>query len=267
MTASDDKTINLYDIPSQSRIASFTGHDDYIRAGFASLSDANLFATGSYDHTVKLWDKRVQNSVMSYNHKAPVESVLMFPNNNMVLSAGSNYFGVHDLMSGGNQQFQVNNHQKVITSLCFNNDYTRVLSGSLDQHVKIYDVEEYSVVHSIKYPSPILSLAMTPDDAFIVTGMTNGYLSLREREIKTGPEQVETTVPNPGTKKFYARGAQHKPEEEDLIVSVKKHAGLKAYDKFLRKFQYKNALDAALEVRKQGKVYLDSRCDNCCKLN
>ena len=44
--------------------------------------------TGSYDHTVKLYDTRVSESVMSFQHGHPVESVLMFPNAGICLSAG-----------------------------------------------------------------------------------------------------------------------------------------------------------------------------------
>lgn len=45
-------------------------------------------SAGAYDHTVKLWDARMENSVMTVNHGFPVESVLMFPNGGIFFSAG-----------------------------------------------------------------------------------------------------------------------------------------------------------------------------------
>lgn len=43
---------------------------------------------GSYDHTVKLYDTRMGENVLSVNHGAPVESVLIFPTGGVFLSAG-----------------------------------------------------------------------------------------------------------------------------------------------------------------------------------
>ena len=47
-----------------------------------------LIFVGSYDHTVKMFDTRLPNSVFSVDHGHPVESVLMFPNGGIFLSAG-----------------------------------------------------------------------------------------------------------------------------------------------------------------------------------
>ena len=43
---------------------------------------------GSYDHTVRLFDSRIDNCVLTVDHGAPVESVLMFPTGGMFVSAG-----------------------------------------------------------------------------------------------------------------------------------------------------------------------------------
>lgn len=68
-----------------------------------------LWATGGYDHVVKLWDMRAamaggadgaaagadvistssgSSCLMSFNHGAPVEEVLMLPGGGAVVSAG-----------------------------------------------------------------------------------------------------------------------------------------------------------------------------------
>lgn len=53
------------------------------------------------------------------------------------------------------------NHQKTVTSVCFDGTGTRLFSGSLDHQVKIYDLDLYQVSHSIKYTSPILDLGIS----------------------------------------------------------------------------------------------------------
>lgn len=55
----------------------------------------------------------------------------------------------------------MSNHQKTITALAVNSSANRLLTGSLDHMVKVYDVENYKVVHTMRYPAPILCLAIS----------------------------------------------------------------------------------------------------------
>lgn len=49
----------------------------------------DLFLSGSFDHTVKLYDARTPSgSTISVDHGAPVESVLMYPGNSVFVSVG-----------------------------------------------------------------------------------------------------------------------------------------------------------------------------------
>lgn len=116
---------------------------------------------GSYDHTVKLWDKRTKDCALSINHGAPVESLLMFPGGGLIASAGGNQLKIWDVLSGGNLVQSLSNHTKTITSMTFNGSGSRILTGSLDSHVKVYNVEDFKVTHSIKYPAPILSIGLS----------------------------------------------------------------------------------------------------------
>lgn len=56
------------------------GHRDYVRAAAASPSSPDMWATGGYDHCVKLWDVRTGGrEVRGMDHGAPVEDVAFFP--------------------------------------------------------------------------------------------------------------------------------------------------------------------------------------------
>lgn len=183
MSASDDKTVRVWDIPTESSVNVFEGHEDYVRTGVVSDDNPNLVMTGSYDQTVKLWDMRQNECVMTMQHGAPVESILMYPGGGSVVSAGGPTLKVWDLLSGGRCMHTLSNHQKTITSLAFNGSSNRLLTGSLDHHVKIYNVQDYHVVHSMKYPAPILSVGISPNDTHIAVGMANGLLSIRQRQV------------------------------------------------------------------------------------
>ena len=116
---------------------------------------------GSYDHTVKLWDARENKCTLTMDHGAPVESVLLYPGGGLAVSVGGNYMKIWDILAGGRTLKTLSNHQKTITCVTFDNSCTKILTGSLDHHVKIYDVQDFNVEHSLKYESPILSLGLS----------------------------------------------------------------------------------------------------------
>jgi U3 small nucleolar RNA-associated protein 15 len=171
ISGSDDKTLRVWDVSTSDSLNEFSDHTDYIRAGLVSAENPNLIVSGSYDQTVKLWDMRSNSCVMTMNHGAPVEDVLMYPGGGAIVSAGGTSIKVWDLLSGGRAMHSVSNHQKTITSMCFDGSCSRLLTGSLDQHVKIYNVMDYKVVHSIKYPSPVMSVGISPTDSTLAVGM------------------------------------------------------------------------------------------------
>lgn len=51
------------------------------------------------------------------------------------LIPGNNYINVWDILGGGRLLKQFSSQQKTVTTMCFNGDYTRLLSGSLDRYV------------------------------------------------------------------------------------------------------------------------------------
>lgn len=165
LSCSDDTTVRLWDIPSQSSVTTFTDHQDYVRSGLVSSSNPSLLLTGSYDSTVRLFDARTGASEMTMGSaergQAPVEDVLLFPSGTLALSCSGPILKVWDLVAGGRCLRALSNHQKTITCMAFDGKAGRVLTGGLDQMVKVYDVATYRVVHTMRYPAPLLCLGIS----------------------------------------------------------------------------------------------------------
>jgi U3 small nucleolar RNA-associated protein 15 len=161
--------VRLWDVPSQSTITTFTSHTDYVRSGLVSQSNPNLILTGSYDSTVRLFDARsgdcemvmIGNGRPGEASAVPVEQVLLFPSGSVVLSSAGPILRVWDLVAGGRCLRALSNHQKTIAALAFDGSASRLLTGGLDQMVKVYDVSSYKVVHTMRYPSSVLCLAVS----------------------------------------------------------------------------------------------------------
>ncbi|NWH54580.1 UTP15 protein, partial [Fregata magnificens] len=239
----DDYSSNLWDIPSATEIVSYSEHTDYVRCGCASRVNADVFITGSYDHTVKLFDARTKSSVMTIEHGQPVESVLLFPSGGLLVSAGGRYVKVWDVLKGGQLLVSLKNHHKTVTCLCLNSSGQRLLSGSLDRHVKIYSTTSYKVVHSFNYATSILSLALSP---LSIQLMFNVFI-----ELSVISNRSERTI-------LYVKSVFFSSASFKIITfSIKyitkvacskpvKHV-LRKYDKLLKSFHSSKALDAVLE--------------------
>ncbi|KAL0949511.1 hypothetical protein HGRIS_009563 [Hohenbuehelia grisea] len=273
ISCSDDTTVKLWDVPSQAAIHTFSDHTDYVRSGQVSPSSPHVIITGSYDSTVKLFDARSGKCEMTMGKKerglnAPVEQVLMFPSGTAAVSSSGPILRVWDIVAGGRCTRALSNHQKTITALTFNTTASRLLTGGLDQMVKVYDVSNYKVVHTMRYPAPLLCLAVSPDETHIAAGMSDGTLSVRRRQPKASeghpsdlPFSAEalrsgayesflgnTGVIGHGTVKSKTKS---KPlgDVDEFRIATKRARRLKDYDKFLKSFQYSAALDSVL--RKQ----------------
>ncbi|XP_063309816.1 U3 small nucleolar RNA-associated protein 15 homolog [Pelobates fuscus] len=247
VSGSDDYSSKIWDIPNGAQIVNYKEHTDYVRCGCTSKLNEDLFVTGSYDHTIKVFDTRTEKSVLTMDHEQPVESVLLFPSGGLLVSAGGRYVKVWDMLKGGQLLVSLRNHHKTVTSLCLSSSGQRLLSGSLDRHVKIYSTMNYKVVHSFDYAASILSLALAPDDEMIVVGMTNGVLNIKHRK---PAEKItsETTKKRHPRYRMFVRGKDYMPKQDDIFISKPVREHLKKYDKLLKGFEVSKALDAVLEA-------------------
>jgi len=277
-TGSADRTVRLWDLatggPSS---AAFEAHADTVTCVARSpLSSADLWVSGGYDHKLNVWDARAltsgaaasQTAAMTFDHGAPVEACLMLPGGGLLLSAGGNECKVWDLLSGGRLVHKFSAHQRTVVALALDGTQTRILSGGLDGHLKIYDVATYRVVHGLKYASPVLGVGVSPDNELLAVACADGALSVRRRETRAtsagagsawaataaggtggGGSAAGTAAAKGGTLRYYNRGKNVAPSTDDYAVHVQRKQRLQPYDKALRRFAYGTALDDALATR------------------
>ncbi|KIV82226.1 hypothetical protein PV11_04352 [Exophiala sideris] len=276
MSCGDDRTVRLWDLPSETSLETFRGHHDYVRTGsFLPGQSSNLLVSGSYDQTVRLWDPRTPNgSVMTFKHIASVEDVLCMPSGTAILAAAESQIAVLDIVAG-RPLHMMKNHQKTVTSLCLASNDTRVVSGALDGHMKVFETTGWNVVAGSKYPSPILSLAVIAsgnprEDKHVVVGMSTGQLSIKtrlsgEQKVKERERQKQMEALIAGTIEEYdkkqakkrprglerrLRGREYAGEDADIIVEGNvrgKQKKLSPWEKELHKGRYGAALDIAVQ--------------------
>lgn len=235
---SDDKTVKIWDIPTEKEIISYNDHEDYVRAGAVNPVLPDVVLSGCYDHTVKMFDTRTEKIILSVNHGSPVESVLFLPSGGVFLSAGGTDIKIWDTIAGGKLIGSIVKHHKTVTCLRLASDNKRLLSGSLDRHVKIYDVASYQVVYDLEYPNAVLSLGVSKNDDTVVAGLVDGLVSIRR--------MTEEPKPKAEKKVSYKYSSHtHNPKADEVVPEQVKEKQSK-HDFCLRKFQYSKALDVVL---------------------
>lgn len=247
------------------------GHKDYVRCGDCSPVSGDIFITGSYDHTVKVWDVRVENSrsVLEVNHGKPVEDVIYLPSGGLIATAGGNSVKIWDLIGGGRMVYSMESHNKTVTSVCVGRVWKeneggevmedRILSVGLDGYMKVFDYGNMKVTHSMRFPAPLMSVSFSPDCKTRAIGTANGTIFVGRKKVKEnverrggdnlgfgGIEEPERRVLRPTYFRYFHRGQSDKSAEGDYLVTRTKKVKLAEHDKLLKKFRHKDALVSVL---------------------
>ncbi|KAK2810516.1 hypothetical protein FQN49_008535 [Arthroderma sp. PD_2] len=218
---------------------------------------------------------------MTFKLPAPVESVQPMPLGTTVLASADNQIAVLDVVAG-KPLHMINSHQKTVTCLSVASQGSRVVSGSLDGHMKVFETTGWNVVGGTKYPSPILSLGVVTsgpqrEDKHVAVGMQSGVLSIRtrfsgeqkvrererEREMKAllegKLEEHDRQVAKENKKKARGQGWEKRlrgmdfvGEGIDIVIDPnqdgkKKRKREKGWENDLRKGRYSTSLDTVLE--------------------
>lgn len=152
--------------------------------------------TGSYDKTVKIIDLDTLEETCFYQAVYPIECLKVSDSISPIIVVASSTSIVILDSNLKPISFNHNVHQKTITALEFSFDYKYLLSGSLDGHIKVFEVNGLSIKHNYTFSlhRSILSINSTKssydftsfiDDDFLISyHEKHGRKNLSEYVIK-----------------------------------------------------------------------------------
>lgn len=140
LTASGDQFCVLWDVSSKQKVRTFKGHCGSVKTIDFSPFDPNVFASGSRDGKIIMWDVRVAKA------------------SGLVLGIPSAHFLKENVkITPGRKKLKSDTHKTSVTCVLFQNEHTLVSSGSDDGNIKIWDMRRsYATINQL--PTPMHSL-------------------------------------------------------------------------------------------------------------
>ncbi|MEH1814791.1 MAG: ribosome assembly protein 4 [Nostoc sp.] len=163
-SASNDKTIKIWDVSNGKLLKTLTGHSDPVNSVTYSPNGQHL-ASASNDKTIKIWDVSSGKPLKTLTgHSNGVNSVTFSPNGQQLASASSdNTIKIWDVSSGKLLK-TLTGHSDSVNSVTFSPNGQQLASASSDNTIKIWDVSSGKPLKTLTgYSKAARSLAYSPN--------------------------------------------------------------------------------------------------------
>ena len=168
-TWSGFNNLTIHDIASGLAVAQLNGHENTIESGEFS-PDGTYFVSGSYDHTVRLWNVKAGTAEKVIPHEGSVWAVAFSPDGRLIASGGADRLvRVWDVT--GTLIATLRGHEAGIEALSFAPDSERLASASADRSIRVWSVtSERPPTILLGHTRAVTSLAFTPDGRRVISG-------------------------------------------------------------------------------------------------
>ena len=151
----------IWDINSKNIIKKLQAHSSYIGV-IATAPNNNLFATGSNDKSIKIWDSKSFNLLYTLKEKSALKSLTFSPNSlKLASTTGAKNIKVWSMKSAELLQ-TLKGHTASVNSVAFFEDNIRLISGAgelfeQDPTIKIWDSVTGELIQTINAYKKVIS--------------------------------------------------------------------------------------------------------------
>lgn len=189
-----------------------TGHTSVVLCG-AFSPNGKVFASGSLDHTIKLWDVESGQELRTLRgHSEDVSSVAFSPDGKTVASGSLDLTLKLWDVGSGQTSMTLRGHTNGILSVVFSPDGNMVASGGFDRTVKLWDARKGVELRTLTgHTGGIKSVALSPDGKTLASAGEFEDKTIKLWNVVTGQELI--TLPGyPGG----VRSVAFSPDGETL---------------------------------------------------
>jgi WD40 repeat protein len=148
--------------------------------------DGVTILSGSTDAEGKLWrasSKELVNTLLGHSQAV---SASCFVNDGTVITASKDktlkLWSVGTEISTGSLQHTLGGHNHWVSSCCVSPDSTRIISGSYDQTLKVWDAVSGEMLESVFCPSIANCCSYSPDGSTFAAGYNNGRIFVHDAQ-------------------------------------------------------------------------------------
>jgi len=180
-SASDDKTIRVWDLLSFKEVQRFTRHTSGVTA-IALIPGEDVLVSGGRDQTLRVWDLRSGQQARSWSSGgAAVLGLSMSADGRRVASANfDTVVRIWDVATG-NSLGELHGHKQMVGSVAFLPDGETLLTASQDLTLRWWEAASGAEIASLPlHKGGIHALAVASTGALALTGGGDGMLCLTE---------------------------------------------------------------------------------------
>jgi Prp8 binding protein len=188
LSCSADKSVILTDVETGKSVRKYRAHSSIANSVSSSKSaSSTLFLSGSNDRSCKLWDSRSKTSNSVFKSNAPVLSVSFGKSDTVVYSAGvDNVITIWDTRKAEKSVDVLSGHKDSITGIKLSPTGEFLLSNSMDNTLKIWDVRPFAMEkqiasfggHSHGVDRNLLRCSWSSDGNMVSSGSSDGLVNI-----------------------------------------------------------------------------------------
>ena len=165
-----DHTIRLWDLKTGQQLSLLRGHTASLR-WLRFSPDGQLLASRSEDGLVKLWHVTpgLEDNTLTSSQNS-LGDVALSPDGRRLAFAGVDHFAAELWDLPTRRRTLLTGHSNDLVGVAFSSDGRILATGSHDQTVRLWDVNDGSAVATLTNGFPVGSLAFSPDGRTLIVG-------------------------------------------------------------------------------------------------